>query len=190
MSEANNITADNIRMSRRKLILIGAAASAAIGTARLGTASHTFAQETQLPIGMIPAAERTSEQWMEHLGILLVETRDAAGDPVVNPTAGDLYFLTNESTTWGATNTRNNAVFFNAKTREVAAQSNLPDEYAVGFGSHGIAASADGKYVYLPALKGTENYLLILDGTTLNINKVYQSMGRPHPHVVLSLVRK
>ena len=58
--------------------------------------------------------------------------------------------------------------------------SQLPDEWSVGFGSHGIAASSDGKYVYLPALKGDVNYLLILDGKTLQIDKVYQSMGRPH----------
>jgi DNA-binding beta-propeller fold protein YncE/plastocyanin len=129
---------------------------------------------------MIPAAERTTEQWMEYLGVRLVETRDASGDPAFTPTAGDVYFVSNESTTWGATNTRNNVVLFNAKTREVVAQSNIPDEYAVGFGSHGNAVSSDGKYHYLPALSAAGNFLLILDGSTLKVNKVYQSLGRPH----------
>jgi plastocyanin len=178
--DANVQSRPSPHLTRRRLLLSGAAAGAAVGATRLMGSRSAIGQDAQPPIAMIPAAERTSAQWMEYLGIRLVTTMDASGDPVVNPAPGDLYFLTNESTTWGATNTRNNAVFINAKTREVAAQSVLPDEYSVGFGSHGIAASADGKYVYLPALKGTENYLLILDGRTLKINKVYQSLGRPH----------
>lgn len=156
---------------------------AGAGAAGFALTKHGFnvsAQEPTLPIDMIPAAERTSEQWMEHLGVRLVETRDASGDPAFTPKAGDVYFVSNESTTWGATNTKNNVVLFNAATREVVAQSNIPDEYALGFGSHGNAVSSDGKFHYLPALATAGNYLLILDGSTLKINKVYQSLGRPH----------
>jgi plastocyanin/DNA-binding beta-propeller fold protein YncE len=177
MSDDNSFRTQSSRhLTRRRFLLSGAA----VGVAAVAGHRPATAQDAQVPVAMVPAADRTPAQWMEYLGIQLVETLDAAGDPVLTPKPGDLYFLTNESTTWGATNTRNNAVFFNAKTRDVAAQSNLPDEYAVGFGSHSVASSADGKYVYLPALGGEKNYLLILDGTTLKINKVYTSLGRPH----------
>lgn len=143
------------------------------------SAPQTAYTPGKVPISMVTAAQRTPEMWMEYLGIRLVETRDSSGPKVLNPKAGDLYFLTNESTTWGATNTRNNAVFIDAKTRKSVIQTNMPDEYSLNFGSHGIASSSDGKYIYLPAL-GTKNYLLIINGETLKLQKVYESLGRPH----------
>ena len=36
---------------------------------------------------MIPAAERTSEQWMEYLGIVQVADVDPVGDPAGQPEA-------------------------------------------------------------------------------------------------------
>jgi DNA-binding beta-propeller fold protein YncE/plastocyanin len=132
-----------------------------------------------VPIAMVAAAERTSEMWMEYLGIRLVETRDSSGPAAWTPQTGGLYFVTNESTTWGATNTRNNIVIFDAKAKKPVVQSNLPNEYSVNFGSHGIAVSADGKWIYLPTL-GPQNYLLVINGQTLKVAKVYQSLGRPH----------
>ena len=165
-------------LSRRSMFKLAGAGAAGFALTKHGF--NVSAQDAALPVDFIPAAERTSEQWMEHLGIRLVETRDASGDPAFTPKAGDVYFVSNESTTWGATNTKNNVVLFNAATREVVAQSNIPDEYSLGFGSHGNAVSSDGKFHYLPALATAGNYLLILDGSTLKINKVYQSLGRPH----------
>lgn len=131
------------------------------------------------PIAMIPADKRTSEQWMEYLGLRLVESRDASGPPAWTPEPGKTYFFTNESTTWGATNTRNGIVVIDAATKKVVAQSKLPDEYSVGYSSHGIAVSADAKYVYLPAL-GKRNFTLVVDARTFKIAKVYESLGRPH----------
>lgn len=131
------------------------------------------------PIAMIPADKRTSEQWMEYLGVRLVESRDPSGPPAWTPESGKTYFFTNESTTWGATNTRNGIVVIDAATKKVVAQSKLPDEYSVGYSSHGIALSADAKYVYLPAL-GKRNFTLVVDARTFKIAKVYESLGRPH----------
>ena len=131
------------------------------------------------PIAMIPADKRTSEQWMEYLGVRLVESRDPSGPQAWTPEAGKTYFFTNESTTWGATNTRNGIVVIDAATKKVVAQSKLPDEYSVGYSSHGIAVSADAKYVYLPAL-GKRSFTLVVDARTFKIAKVYESLGRPH----------
>ena len=133
----------------------------------------------KMPIAMIPVAQRTLEQWMEYLGVRLVEERDPSGPAVLSPKAGDLYFVTNESTTWGATNTSNNFAFIDAKTYKTAAQSKLPEEYSTNFASHCVAVSSDGKWIYLPA-QGEKNYLLVIDGRTFKIRKVYQSLGRPH----------
>ncbi|MBI4507199.1 MAG: cupredoxin domain-containing protein [Chloroflexi bacterium] len=135
----------------------------------------------QVPIAMVAAAERTPEMWMEYLGIRLVETRDSSGPPAFTPNPGDLYFVTNESTTWGATNTRNNVVIIDAKTKKPIVQSQLPDEYALNFGSHSVGVSADGKWIYMPAQSGpTNSYLLVINGQTLKLHKVYQTLGRPH----------
>lgn len=131
------------------------------------------------PISMIPADKRTGEQWMEYLGVRLVESRDPSGPAAWTPQPGKTYFLTNESTTWGATNTRNGFVLIDAATKQVVAQSKLPDEYSVGFSSHGIAMSADAKFIYLPAL-GQRSFTLVVDARTFKIAKVYESLGRPH----------
>ena len=132
-----------------------------------------------MPIAMIPADKRTSEQWMEYLGIRLVESRDSSGPAAWTPEPGRTYFYSNESTTWGATNTRNNFVVIDAQARKVVAQSALPDEYSLGYASHGIAVSADARWVYLPAL-GKRNFTLVIDARTFRIAKVYESLGRPH----------
>ncbi len=130
----------------------------------------------------------TTEQWMAHMNMKIVEKMDSSGPAVVNPKDGDVYFYTNASTTWGADNPKNSVVVIDQKTKKVVAVSDLPDKYALGFGSHNVGVSADGKWVYLPALKGNTNYLLILDARTLKISKVLQFMsqgvtpvtGRPH----------
>ncbi|MEK7682098.1 MAG: hypothetical protein AAB369_04655, partial [Chloroflexota bacterium] len=132
-----------------------------------------------VPIAFIPADKRTPDQWMEYLGVRLVESRDSSGPAAYTPKPGDLYFVTNESTTWGATNQRNNIVIIDAKTKKTVAVSKLADEYSVGYGSHGIAVSADGKWSYIPA-QGPKNYLLVVNAQTLRIAKVYESQGRPH----------
>lgn len=128
------------------------------------------------------------EQWSAHMRVKVVDVLDPSGLPAYAPNDGDVYFFTNSSTTWGATNTRNSVVVIDAKTKKPVAVSDIDPKYAEGFGSHNLGVSADGKWVYLPSLKGTTNYLLILDARTLRIAKVLQSTGdgiepasgRPH----------
>jgi DNA-binding beta-propeller fold protein YncE/plastocyanin len=135
------------------------------------------------PVAFIPAEKRTPAQWMEYLGVRLVETRDSSGPAILKPQNGDLYYFSNESTTWGATNTRNEIVAIDAKdakAKKVIARSELPDEYAVNRSSHGIGVSADSKWIYLPSIGSDRNFLLVIDGRTLKLHKVYESLGRPH----------
>jgi len=130
----------------------------------------------------------TPEQWAAHMRIKVVETLDPSGPPAYTPKDGDIYFFTNSSTTWGATNPKNSVVVINAKTKEVVAVSDLADKYAKDFGSHNLGVSADGKWVYLPSLKGATNYTLVVNARTLKIAKVLESTsegiepssGRPH----------
>ncbi len=132
----------------------------------------------------------TTDQWMAHMNMKIVETMDSSGPDVVNPKDGDVYFYTNASTTWGSNNPKNSVWVIDSKTKKTVAVSDLPEEYSLGFGSHNLGVSADGKWAYLPALKGNSNFLLILDARTLKINKVLQGMsqgvgsnqltGRPH----------
>ncbi|MBI3970227.1 MAG: cupredoxin domain-containing protein [Chloroflexi bacterium] len=132
------------------------------------------------PVAFIPAEKRTPEQWMEYLGVRLVETRDPSGPPAYTPKDGDQYFFSNESTTWGASNTRNNVAVIDANAKKVVARSDVAEEYSLNYASHGMAVSQDGKWVYLPALGAERNFVLILDAHTLKIAKVYESLGRPH----------
>lgn len=149
------------------------------GPAATQVSTATIRTPGPVPIAMIPAEKRTSEQWMEYLGIRFVEARDSSGPAAYNPKPGDVYFVTNESTTWGATNQRNNIVLIDAKTKKIVAVSQLPDEYSLGYGSHGIAVSTDGKWIYIPA-QGPKNYLMVVNARTLKVAKVYESLGRPH----------
>ena|GEM_PF-1014092 len=132
------------------------------------------------PIAFIAADKRTPAQWMEYLGIRLVEQRDSSGPASVRPNDGDLYYFSNESTTWGATNTRNEIVAIDAKSYKVVARSELPEEYSLNRSSHGIGVSHDARWIYLPAIGSDRNFLLVIDGRTLKVNKVYESQGRPH----------
>ena len=130
----------------------------------------------------------TTEQWMAHMNMKIVETMDSSGPDVVNPKDGDVFFYTNASTTWGSNNLKNSIWVVDSKTKKTVAVSDLPEKYALGFGSHNLGVSADGKWAYLPALKGSTNFLLIINARTLKLAKVLQFMsqgvtpvtGRPH----------
>ncbi len=130
----------------------------------------------------------TTEQWMAHMNMKIIETMDSSGPEVVSAKDGDVFFYTNSSTTWGANNPKNSVWVIDAKTKKTVAVSDLPDKYALGFGSHNLGVSGDGKWAYLPALKGNTNFLLVLNARTLKIAKVLQFLsqgvspttGRPH----------
>ncbi|MBI4308104.1 MAG: cupredoxin domain-containing protein [Chloroflexi bacterium] len=155
------------------------ASSAPVNAPAPQTSAASVRSPGAVPIAFIAADKRTPDQWMEYLGVRLVEARDSSGPAAYTPKPGDLYFVTNESTTWGATNQRNNIVVIDAKTKKIVAVSQLPDEYALGYGSHSAGVSSDGRWVYIPA-QGLKNYLLVVDARSLKIAKVYETLGRPH----------
>ena len=132
------------------------------------------------PVAFVPAEKRTPAQWMEYLGIRLVEERDSSGPPAFTPKDGDVYYFSNESTTWGATNTRNNVAIIDANKKTVVARSDLPEEYSLNYSSHSVAVSQDGNWAYLGAIGGERNFTLILNAHTLKLAKVYETLGRSH----------
>ena len=64
--------------SRRRRWLVGLAAMTLLTA---GLAAPAMAQDPAAtkPVAMIPAEERTSEQWMEYLGIVQVADLDPVG---------------------------------------------------------------------------------------------------------------
>ncbi len=117
--------------------------------------------------------------WPERLGIIVSELIPAAGTPVLNPKPGDLWFFSNSSTAWGATNTQNAVWVIDAKTKQTVAEVAPFD--GAGNSSHGIAVSGDAKFIYLPML-GKDNHIDVLDGRTLEVVQTIKTLGRPHHH--------
>lgn len=117
--------------------------------------------------------------WQEYFGVQLEATLDSSGPRVLRPRPGQLYFYTNAGTSWGAANTRNSVVIFDvtdmAHWKHVAT-TNLPDEYALGYSSHGATVSADGRWIYLQSMANPEKppRLIIIDGFTLKPYKIYK----------------
>jgi hypothetical protein len=120
-----------------------------------------------------------SKNWNERLGVLVSDYKAPTGKPVLDPKAGDLWFFSNASTTWGATNTKNSVWVIDAKTKKTVAEIAPAD--GEGYSSHGIFVSGDAKFIYLPEL-GKDNHIDVLDGRTLEIVQTIKTLGRPHHH--------
>ncbi len=118
--------------------------------------------------------------WAEYFGVELEATLDASGPKVLDPKPGQLYFYTNAGTTYATTNIRNTMEVWDAtdmKKWKHVANLNLPDEYSLGYSSHGASTSADGRWLYLQSTFSPEKppRLIIIDGFTLKPYKVYKS---------------
>ena len=120
-----------------------------------------------------------AKNWSERLGVTVSELKPATGKALLDPKPGDLYFFSNSSTVWGATNTKNSVWVIDAKTKKTVAEIAPFD--GEGNSSHGIAVSGDGKYVYLPML-GKDNRIDVLDGRTFEVVQTIRTLGRPHHH--------
>ena len=137
------------------------------------------------PVAVAPAAPGApapgpnllAKDWGSRLGIIVSDLKPATGQALINPKAGDLYFFSNSSTAWGATNTNNAVWVIDAKTKQTVAEVAPAD--GKGNSSHGIAVSGDGKYVYLSML-GSANHIDVLDGRTFEIVQTITTLGRPH----------
>ncbi len=124
-----------------------------------------------------PGPNLLAKDWGSRLGVIVSELKPATGQVLLNPKPGDLYFFSNASTAWGATNTKNAVWVIDAKTKKTVLEVAPAD--GEGASSHGIAVSGDGKYVYLPML-GTKNHIDVLDGRTFEIVQTVTTLSRPH----------
>jgi len=124
-----------------------------------------------------PGPNLLARSWPERLGVIISELQAATGKAVLNPKPGDLWFFSNSSTTWGATNTRNAVWVIDARTKQTVAEAAPFD--GEGSSSHGIAVSGDGRFVYLPMLGG-DSHIDVLDGRTLEVVQTITTLGRPH----------
>lgn len=125
----------------------------------------------------VPGPNLLAKTWPERLGIIVGEMKQPTGKALLTPKAGDLYFFSNASTTWGATNPANAVWVIDAKTKKTVLEVAPPD--GAGYSSHGIAVSADGKYVYLPML-GKVNHIKVMDGRTFEVVQTITTLGRQH----------
>ncbi len=131
------------------------------------------------PAGALWPKPPIGDSWAEYFGIELEKTFDASGPKVLDPKPGQVYFYTNSGTGWGATNTKNTVEIFDATDMtdwKHVATLDLPDEYSLGYSSHGATVSADGRWIYLQSMANPEKppRLLIIDGFTLKLYKVYK----------------
>lgn len=140
-------------------------------------AGGTSAQGTVAPGVPAPGPNLLAKDWPQRLGVSVSPLKPATGKPILNPKAGDLWFFSNSSTTWGATNTKNSVWVVDAKTKQTIVDAAPFD--GEGASSHGIAVSGDGRFVYLPML-GKNNHVDVLDGRTLEVVQTITTIGRPH----------
>lgn len=174
--------------------LIGCAASAASSTARSDKSPVVVQQSSApaAPVAQVASAPNAggfpapsagpnllSKNWNERLGITVSELKAATGKALINPKPGDLWFFSNSSTTWGATNTKNAVWVIDAKTKQTVAEIAPFD--GEGYSSHGIAVSGDARFIYLPML-GKDNRIDVLDGRTFEVVQTIRTLGRPHHH--------
>jgi len=124
-----------------------------------------------------PGPNLLAKTWPERLGVIVSDMVPAKGKPILNPKPGDLWFFSNTSTTWGATNTKNAVWVIDAKTKKTVAEVAPFD--GEGASSHGLAVSGDGRYIYLPML-GKDNRVNVMDGRTLEVVQTITTLGRPH----------
>ncbi len=124
-----------------------------------------------------PGPNLLAKNWSERLGVTVSELRPATGKALIDPKPGDLYFFSNSSTAWGATNTKNAVWVIDAKTKKTVAEVAPFDGEKNS--SHGLAVSGDGKYVYLPQL-GQDNHVDVMDGRTFEVVQTIRTLGRPH----------
>ncbi len=129
--------------------------------------------------GPLWAKPPIGDSWAEYFGVVEEAKPDCSGPKVLDPKPGQMYFYTNSGTSWGATNTKNTVEIFdttNMTEWKPVATLDLPDEYSVGYSSHGATVSADGRWIYLQAMANPDKppRLLIIDGSTLKVCKVYK----------------
>lgn len=160
---------------------VPAAPVVAVGATQTGPLAPSSAQAVAQasPAGLW-AKPPIGNSWEEYFGVNLEAALNASGPRVLNPKPGQVYFYTNSGTGWGATNTKNSVVIFDVtdmKNWKHVATTNLPDEYALGYSSHGASVSADGRWIYLQAMANPEKppRLVIIDGFTLKPYKIYRS---------------
>ncbi len=173
------------------LLLTLAAACGGDGTPKVTQAPTSSPAAAQSPAaspapGASPAAAGPlwakppiGKDWAEYFGVVEEAKPDCSGPKVLDPKPGQMYFYTNSGTGWGATNKKNTVEIFdttNMTEWKHVATLDLPDEYSAGYSSHGATVSADGRWIYLQAMANPEKppRLLIIDGSTLKVCKVYK----------------
>ncbi len=130
------------RITRRNFLLAGATSAAALVVAACANQPATpTAVAVQTPVtvsgGSAPAPASIptpvagapsagpnllSKSWSERLGIIVSELKQPTGPPILQPKDGDLWFFSNASTTWGATNPKNAVWVIDAKTKKTVAE--------------------------------------------------------------------
>ncbi len=174
-----------LQAGTRPVMPAAPAAFAAPGAAPAVPPAPLLAQAAPPAVGRagLWAKPPIGDNWQEYFGVEVEATLDATGPRVLNPKPGQVYFYTNSGTGWGATNTKNSVVIFdvtNMKKWKHLATTNLPDEYSLGYSSHGATVSADGRWIYLQSMSNPEKppRLIIIDGFTLKPYKIYRSTFR------------
>jgi plastocyanin len=176
------------------MLAVTACSQQAVPSAPQGPVTPVTVQQDSLPPAPAPNAAAKpaggfsapaagpnllAKDWSQRLGVIVSDYRAPTGKPVLNPKPGDLWFFSNASTTWGATNTKNSVWVIDAKTKQTVAEVAPAD--GEGYSSHGIFVSGDAKFIYLPEL-GKNNHIDVLDGRTLEVVQTITTLGRPHHH--------
>lgn len=171
-------------------LVLAACASNAPGGASVGQTVFQAPLPPAAPLVTTAAAGGWDTPWSQRLGIQLLASFDSSGPPAWDPARHPLVYIGTNGPGYGGllseTNKLPGFAIIDASTREVVAAPSYTLGAEAHFEPHGIGASPDGRWIYLPTGMGQgfvdENVgrLLIINAQTLKLDKVLSTPGNPH----------
>lgn len=173
------------------LALFAAVVTVAVVAPATGTdsASASVGVIVEKPGKVLPSPEFWGSRFSQRLDIRLLATYDDSGPAAWNAAAHPLVFITTMGPGYGGFNSKNTlpgVALFDGATKKLVASRTYDLGYEVYFEPHGVGASPDGRYLYLPTGdlnkrdKGNAGRILVINAKTLHLRQVISTKSMPH----------
>jgi len=140
------------------------------------TARGALAAATAVALIALSAAPGLAQQ-VDRFGVVTTNF-DASGPAAFDAAPGTLVAYIQSGMAYDSPADANYITVANAATREKLGQFAVP--MPEGYQSHGLGASADGKYLYVPSLPSASRLVHVLDGRTMKLAQTIDVGARSH----------